>query len=306
MPTIFSMKILLVFENSGDVIPFNVKYNHDLIEYFVETTETKIQNSFSVDKHFATNVDSKISELHWAITKTNEIFYDLTNKNITSQNNLIDYLDQKFLNKTHSDWVVSQTNKINIDKLRFNQDKNKAKLGNILHEMYPDDIRIVRVAEAMTKLGYILPYEEVNMGVHRLEHCFTNIEFKAQDKWEVFDNPFVDTMITNNDIINFSFGYTYVGRQYYNKFRFFDLDLENQDNYNYETLEFAFQVNLNQPETIPFSSEAMSWANNKKIKLVAEQIPIGNIINLEEKLFDYRKILYNNVIKENKAKLILE
>jgi hypothetical protein len=61
------------------------------------------------------------------------------------------------------------------------------------------------------KLGFIFPYEEVNMTVHRLEHFFTkDIEFKAQSKWQVFDNPFQDTMISNNDVVNLSFGYTYV------------------------------------------------------------------------------------------------
>lgn len=305
-PTIFPMKILLIFENSGDSIPFSVKYNHDLIKYFIDVAQEKAQNFFNVDNHFVTNIDSKISELHWAITKTNEVLNDLTNRNISQRNNLIEYLDQNFLNKTHSDWVVSQSDKINIDKLRFNANKNKSKFGNMLHEMYPDEIRIIRIAEAMTKLGYIFPYEEINMGVHRLESCYTNIEFKAKDKWEVFHNPFVDNMITNNDVINFSFGYTYVGRQFYNKFRFFDLNLENPDNYNYETLEFAFQVNLSQPETIPFSREAMDWATEKNIKLVAEQIPIGNIIDLKQNLFYYRKILYNNVKQQNKAKLILE
>jgi hypothetical protein len=300
------MKILLVFEPSGDVIPFHVKHNHDLLKYFIEKAEERQQNNFFVDKQFSVDVDSRITELHWAITKTNEILYDLIGKNINSKINLLDYLDQNFLNKTHADWVASQLEKIFIDKLRFHENKNKCKLGNRLHEIYPDEIRIVKLAEAMKKLGYIHPYEEINMGVHRLETSFTNIEFKSIDKWEVFNNLFLDNMVTNNDIVNFSFGYTYVGRQYYNKFKFFDLNLDYNDHYNYETLEFAFQINLSQPETIPFSKESLDWANKKNIKLVAEQIPIGNIINLEQKLFDYRKILYNNIKQENRATLILE
>lgn len=300
------MKILLVFEKSGDFIPFSVKYNHDLIEYFIGVTEAKSQNFFGVDNFFVKNVDSKLSELHWAITKTNEVLHCLMNQSFAQKNNLIEYLDQAFLNQIHSDWVVSQCNDIDIDKLKSSIVKDKSKFGHILHEMYPDEIRTISIAEALTKLGYIFPYEEVNMGVHRLESCFTNIEFKTKDKWEVFNNPFVEKMITNNDVINFSFGYTYVGRQFYNKFRFFDLDLKNPDNYNYETLEFAFQINLSQPETIPFSKEATDWAREKNIKLVAEQIPIGNIIDLERHLFDYRKLLYNNIKQQNKAKLILE
>lgn len=302
----YQMKINLLFDNSEEFIPFEVKYNHDLIKYFIDQSKEKNQNSFYVDQQFSTNIDSKISELHYAISKINEVLYQLIGRNIIHHNSLINYLDQNFLNKIHSDWVFSQLEKISIDKLRYNEDKHKSKLGHKLHELYPDEIRIIRLSDALQKLGYIFPYEEVNMGVHRLETCFSQIEFRADTKWEIFHNPYLDSMITNNDVINLSFGYTYVGRQYYNKFRCFDLDLKYTDNYNYENLEMAFQVNLNQPETIPFSQEAVAWAKKQNIKLVAEQIPIGNAIALDKKLFDYRKILYNNIKQGNRAKLILQ
>jgi hypothetical protein len=79
----------------------------------------------------------------------------------------------------------------------------------------------------LEKLGYIYPYEEVNIGVHRLETAFhkQNLEFSADKKWKFFQIPCMDTMISNNDVVNFRFGYTYVGRQYYNKFECFDSDL---------------------------------------------------------------------------------
>jgi hypothetical protein len=157
----------------------------------------------------------------------------------------------------------------------------------------------------MEKLGYIYPYEEVNMSIHRLEKSFTQMEFKADNKWEVFENPFLNNMISNNDVVNFSFGYTYVGRQYYNKFKYFDSNLDCQDHYNYETLEFAFQMNLSRPETIPFSSEALNWATGQNIKLIAEQIPIANIVDLETNLVDYRKMLYRNSRDNNRAKIVL-
>jgi hypothetical protein len=176
----------------------------------------------------------------------------------------------------------------------------------MLHEQYPDEIRKIKTAPLLEKIGYIYPYREINMGIHRLENSFGNIEMKAENKWEVFANPFVDKMVTNNDVVNFSFGYTYVGRQYYNKFKFFDTELACSDNYNYENLEFAFQINLLKQETIPFSKESIDWANRHNIKLVAEQIPIANIVDLEEKLFDYRKVLYKNSQKENQAKIILK
>lgn len=299
------MKFSLVFDNSGDILPFEVVQNHELFEFFVDKSNQQSQNSFSDDRELYKDLDKKITHLHWAISKTNEVLYDLVGETFQQHNNLENYLDQSFLNKLHSDWVFSHNHNIDIDQLRFSELLAQAKLGSRLHEMYPDEIRSIKTAPAMEKLGYIYPYREVNMGTHRLEASFKNLEFKSPGKWDVFNNPFVDSIITNNDIVNFSFGYTYVGRQYYNKFRFFDTELENPDHYNYETLEFAFQLSLSKPETIPFSKEALHWAESHNIKLVAEQIPIANLIDIDSKLFDYRQILYRNSRDGNSAIIIL-
>lgn len=299
------MKFSLVFDKSGDVLPFEAKYNHNLLEFFVDHANKKGQNSFSNDRELYRLLDPKITHLHWALSKTNEVLYSLIKKNFEQHTDLEKYLDQIFLNKTHSEWVFSHNNTVDIDALRFSKNSEQARLGNILHELYPDEIRLVKTAPAMEKLGYIFPFREINMGVHNLESTFTQLEFKANAKWEVFDNPYVDSMISNNDIVNFSFGYTYVGRQYYNKFKYFDTKLTCPDHYNYEKLELAFQLNLSMPETIPFSVEAQQWADEQGIKLVAEQLPIGNICNLEENLFEYRKVLYRNSRDNNRAKIIL-
>jgi hypothetical protein len=299
------MKFSLVFDNSGDTLPLEVKYNHSLFEYFVEQTNQYNQNSFSNDRELFKELDKKITHLHWALSKTNEVLYDLVETSFKQHNDLENYLDQTFLNRIHSDWVFSHRNEVDIDKLRFSNNLSQAKIGSRLHEIYPDETRSPNVAPVLEKIGYIYPYREVNMGIHRLEHSFKNLEFKADNKWDVIDNPYTDRLVTNNDVINFSFGYTYVGRQYYNKFRFFDTKLECPDHYNYETLEFAFQLNLSKPETIPFSREAMQWAEQQGIKLVAEQIPIANIINLEDNLFEYRKVLYRNSRDNNRVRIIL-
>ena len=299
------MKFSLVFDKSGDTLPFEVVYNHELFEFFIDQTNNNSQNSFSNDQELYKDLDKKVTHLHWSISKTNEILYDLVGESLKQHTDLENYLDQRFLNQLHSDWVFSHYHDINIDDLRFSTVASVARLGNILHELYPDEIRKINTAPAMEKLGYIYPYREVNSGVHALESSFKNLEFKTDDKWKVFNNPFVDTMVTNNDIINFSFGYTYVGRQYYNKFRCFDTKLECPDHYNYEQLEFAFQLNLSNPETIPFAQEAIQWAETQGVKLVAEQVPIANIINLQDNLFEYRKMLYRNSRDNNRVHIIL-
>ena len=164
------------------------------------------------------------------------------------------------------------------------------------------------MAEVMQKLGYIFAYEEVNMTVHRLESAFaTDIEYSSTNKWagHGFDNPFVDTMISSGDRVNFSFGYTYVGRQYHNKWQYWDTELEFDDHYNYEKLEWSFQLNLDRPRTITWSPEFVSWAQTQQVPLVTTQIPIANVVDLEKNLTSFRKMLYNNSKQQNAAKLVL-
>lgn len=301
------MKFQLVFENTGDFIPFEVVHNEQLMQYFVEKSNIESQNFFSNDRKLAFEIEPKITHLHWAISKSNEVMYSLTNTQFEQKNNLDDYLDQNFLNKLHCDWVFSQKHTVNINDFRYSANSNKARLGNILHEKYPDEIRQIRLAEALAMLGYIYPYEEVNLAVHRLENSFdrNNLEFSAEKKWEVFPNPFIDTIVSNNDIVNFSFGYTYVGRQYYDKFINFDDNLVYKDYYNYESLEFSFQLNLSKPQTIPYSKEFLDWSDKQNVKLITTQIPIGNIPDLATNLFEYRKILYRNSRDNNRASIIL-
>jgi hypothetical protein len=300
------MKFKLIFENSNDSINFETVHNVDVLEYLVTMSNTKNCNSFS-DEHVISNtVSNRLNELHSAITLTNSVMPSLCNQRFTEYEDLLEYLDQKTLNRQHEQWVLSQQQVIDIDQLRFSENKQTSKFGWQLHDMYPDEIRQILLAEAMQKLGFIFPYEEVNMTVHRLEQFFAeDIEFKSSSKWQVFDNPYQDSMISNNDVVNFSLGYTYVGRQYYNKWQFWDTNLEFGDHYNYETLEFAFQINLHRPQTVPFSQEFLAWQQAQKVKLIATQIPIANIVDLEENLKYYRTMLYNNSKAGNRATIKL-
>lgn len=294
----------MVFEKSGDRILFETKYNADLIQWFIEQSNIKNYNSFIDSESVSKTLDQKITHCHWALSKTNEILNDLIDVSFAENNNLLNYLDQKFLNSQHRNWVFSQQEFVDIDQLRYSSNSSKSKLGWKLHEIYPDEIRKVKIAEILTHLGYIYPYEEVNMSVHRIESFFShNIEYKSDAKWDVIENPYYDSFISNNDKVNFSFGYTYVGRQYYNKWQFWDTDLVENDHYNYETLEWAFQLNLDRPQTIPNSQEFSDWCKQKNVPPICNQIPIANIVNLEENLSEYRQILYNNSKEKHRCYL---
>jgi len=302
------MKFDLVFENTGDIIPFEVVYNHNLIKWFIDKANRENCNQFFNNDNLDKIIDTGLDDINSALSKTNQVYWILSNENFPQNNNLEDYLDQKFLNKQHDLWVRSQHKIVNIDEMRFSSDTRKAKIGSKLHDLYPDDIREIRMASAMEKLGYIYPYEEVNMTVHRLEKIFSrDHEYSGMDKWAGlgFENPFVETMISNLDRVNFSFGYTYVGRQYYNKWQFWDTLLENTDHYNYEKLEWSFQLNLDRPQTNNWSPEFLEWTQKMKVKPIATQLPIANIINLESKLTTYRKMLYKNAKQQNAVTLTL-
>ena len=301
------MKFSLVFENTGDSIPFEVVYNHELLEFFVEKSISNNQNRFSDQQKIAQRVGKSLTDLHCALSNTNEVLYDLVGINFPQSNNLETYLDQSLLNRIHAEWVFSQNHKVQVHQSRFSQNSNSARLGEQLHDQFPDEIVEARLAVIMQHSGRIYPYEEVNMAVHRLESIFTSpIDFSADSKWEVFDNPFQKTsMISNSDRMNFTFGYTYVGRQLLNKFEYFDMNLDCKDHYNYETLEYSFNLNLQQPETVAFSPEFLTWCSRHNRQPMANQIPIANIIDLDKHLTKYRKILYNNSQANNFASIIL-
>jgi len=300
------MKFSLVFDNSGDFIPFETVDNEDLLEFFIDQANLVGVNSFTDSGVISTECNRLLNEINWSLSKTNEVLYLLISQNFIQSDNALSYLDQHFLNRQHEQWVFSQYKTVDIDALRFSNNTEQARFGRILHDLYPDDIRKVLVAEAMIKLGYIYPYEEVNLTVHRLESFFDKkIEFKNDQKWQVFDNPFIDTMTSNNNVVNFSFGYTYVGRQNYDKWKHFDTDIEFKDLYNYETLEWAFQINLGRSETVPYSKEFLSWCTDKNVKPVTTQIPLANVVDLEKNLYYYRTILYKNSRDNNRAKILI-
>lgn len=302
------MKFDIVFQNTGDVIPLEVVYNHDMVEWFINKANQDNCNQFFNNDGLDRDIDRRLNDINSALSRTNEVYWLLSDETFPQNNNLEDYLDQRFLNRQHALWVKSQCKVIDIDQMRFSNHVEKAKIGSRLHDLYPDEIRVVRMAPTMEKLGYIYPYEEVNMTVHRLENIFANNrEYSGTNKWADmgFDNPFIDIMVSNLDRVNFLFGYTYVGRQYYNKWQYWDTELEFNDHYNYEKLEWSFQLNLDRPQTLPWSQEFLDWINLTNVKPIAPQLPIANIIDLEKNLTYYRKVMYKNAKQKNAASLII-
>jgi len=297
------MKFQLVFEKSGDSIPFVTVYNQDLLEHFVNHVDSVSKNKFS-EYNLVPRAKKAIEDIKKNFEKTNEILPTLIDQEFKLPDSEDGYFDQDFLNRSHWHWVKTQKIDLNIDHMRFSKNKDLAEIGARLHDMYPDEIRDIKLAEAMKKLGYINFYEEVNMSVHRAERIFDELEFTADNRYDDFQNPFVSSMTSNMGRTNFYFGYTYVGRQTYDKFINYDTDLKYDDHYNYEDLELTFHLSLNKPQTIPFTEEFISWCNGHNIKPV-NRVPIGNIVGLEENLLKFRTILCRNLSANNHANIYL-
>ena len=302
------MIFLLKFSKSDDTLPFEVVSNHDLFRYFVDTANNTGRNIFSFDYPDSSKIEELVFKLHSSIMAVNPILDKLINLTFTTCTDFENYFNQSYLNKTHASWVKAQSKAINIDDIRFSKDLNIATLGKKLHEMYPDEIRDIRIAEALDKLGHLSTYEDINMTIHYLEGSFNNnfLSLSSAGRYDIFDNPFKESMVTNNDVTNFNFGYTYLGRQNYNKWDFFDSNLECDDYYNYETLEFSFNLNLSRPQSIPFSVEFLEWCNKHNMQPVGNQLPVANLVDIEHNLFDYRKIIYRNLKDKNTATIIIE
>jgi len=303
MTTEFALK----FNSTNDCIPFEVIQNHQLFEYFVAKTNVDNENQFFNNYLLANKVNTLVPELKLNLDTINELMVILGINSLECASFPEGFLNQDYLNRLHADWVFSQENKVDINELRVSKNKSTATIGNQLHEMYPDEIRVIRLAELFAKLGVVDKYERINMGIHELESSFDNKTaiFDAPGKYNIFDNPFKDSIITNNSITNFNFGYTYLGRQRYDKFINFDNDLKYQDHYNFEQLEFSFNINLSKPQTVPFNIEFLEWCNKHNITPIGQQIPIGNILDLDKNLTLYREILYRNSKENNKASIVL-
>jgi hypothetical protein len=289
------MKFLLAFENTGDTIPF-VSVNHEVLEYYHECITSKNLNKFSIPFEFGRSVVAGTRRLDDTIKKINKWIYELIDGEFSTYE-LEQYLDQAILNKYHSDWVESHSIEYNIIKKLKKYNSEQAKL---IHSIYPDDIPRPKLNTVISKLGLRDEHEELNTCVHLLERIFHNeIECEmADEQWIEFDNPFSKKILTN-DIANFKISPHLLGRTLYNKYANFDLDLECSDENNYDQLTNCVTIHLLQPQTIPLSKEYVAWCKKHNKVPSGGYLNIGDIVNLTEKLTEYRMIIVKNSLQKN-------
>jgi hypothetical protein len=285
------MKFLLVFAQSGDVIPFE-SLNDTILEFYIDYLNTHNLNEF-VSKHsqLGNVISQRVSALNDNIREVNEWIEVLLDKKIKTGSEY-DYLNQDILNAYHADWVGSQSVQFDIDAKRRQYDCQG--LVEQVHDSYPDDIRFPMVGDVMDKLERREIYDNININIHNIEGSFDNIKYKVKNQnWVQIKNPFLHQGLSQN-IANLKISFNHLGRTLYDKFLHQDTQYQDENTYN-ELLGFV-DLNLLPPENIQMSTEYEDWCKKQGRSPLGNNLNLGNIVDLDKRLTDYRIIIYRNLL----------
>lgn len=296
------MKFSIVFDNSGDSIPFDA-LNPEVVEYYVDQLESCKLNSFwTHDSICTTELDHKINELDCGLKESNIWLDELFDQKFNTFD-YEDYLDQDNLNNLHNAWVRLQSCRYDIDQKR--KQSGFVGIQEQLHDMYPDDERFPLLGDVVNKIGKSGTFHRLNAQlIHGIESSFNKIVFKCFDSWIEFDNPFPKNII-NNDSCNLFLPFHHLGRSQYNKFVNFDFDLAYEDENTFNEIIGFVGLNLTPPQTTNYSKEYVNWCKQHNRETSGELIPLGNIPDLVTNLKKYRIIVFRNTTAGNKFRIDL-
>jgi len=288
-----NMNFSVVFQNSGDSIPFQTvsTTTADVLVYYVENLNNRNLNQFS--SGVGDGVKSTVDKLHSTIVKCNDFVYELLDQYIDTYSEE-EYLEQTNLNKLHADWVKFQKVSYNILKKKSQYGSDQAEH---IHTMFPDSIPEPPVGTIIDKLGMSVLFADINQSIHQVEAFFRNVKFSTAE-WVELPNMF-DKSILSNSICNFSLPFNHLGRSLYDKFLDFDHDLEFDDENSFNELLGIVSIKLIPPQTILLSSEYVEWCKEHNRVPCGNSLNIGNILDLDKRLTDYRKIIFRNTLQNN-------
>jgi hypothetical protein len=291
------MNFSLVFDSSGDVIPLQTISDKtaDVLCYYVACLNEQNLNKFTL-LTAGNKIDQAIKKLHSTIGICNEFIYELLDQHIPTYS-IENYLDQQVLNKLHADWVNSQTIQYNIIEKR--KKYSNSVQAELIHTMFPDEIPTPPLGDVLEKLGVKNTYSQLNSDIHGVELSCSQVKFcVAEQAWVEFKNPFGSEILTN-DIGNFSLSFNHLGRTLYNKFLYFDHNLEFNDENSFNQLLGFVEIKLQPVQHIPLSKEYVDWCQKHNKVPSGDYLNIGNIPDLADRLTDYRKIIYQNTLQSN-------
>jgi hypothetical protein len=291
------MKFSLVFENSGDSLPFE-SVNSEVLIFYVNQLNQQGLNKFSVvNQNLGKTILGKIEQFRACIVEVNTWLYDLADMKIGVYE-IEDYLNQDILNEIHADWVKSQSLIYNIQEKR--KQFNFSGIAEQIYDKFPDDIQTLPLSTVIDRIGKIEIYRSLNdPHIHSLENSFNAIDYQVSDIWTIVaDNPFPKNILTN-DIANLSITFNNLGRTLHNKYTNFDMNLKYSDENSYDQLLGFVTLSLVPSQTIPLSMEYINWCKLHNKVPSGTQLNIGNIPNLYENLTKYRKIIFHNLLSNN-------
>lgn len=296
------MKFSIVFDNSGDAIPF-IALNPEVVTYYVDQlAQSNLNNFWTTNPDYAVNVNAKISELHQSLIESNVWMTELFDLSFNTFDDM-SYLDQTNLNYLHAAWVNVQSCRYNIDQKR--KESKFTGLPEQLHDMYSDEERFPAFGDVVNKIGKSRTFDRLNTPlIHGIEESFVRISFKCSDNWVEFNNPFPKNII-NNDSCNLFLPFNHLGRTQYNKFVNFDLDLLHADENTFNELLGFVGLSLAPPQTIGYSNEYINWCKQHNREPSGQNIPLGNIPDLLTNLTKYRIIVLRNTSAGNNFRIEL-
>jgi hypothetical protein len=296
------MYFCLAFENSGDVLPFE-SVNSEILEYYVDCLNQLKINYFKIFNPTAETIQQNINGLDSIIQKFNDMpIQHIINTDIHRPNHLT-YLDQSYLNKLHADWVSFQKQQYVIVDQRKRY--NNSEIVEQIHNIYPDELPVVRVGDILDKLHVKKEFDDINLYVHQLESIFKYVRAKSEiENWIEMSNPFPKSCLSNSTA-NLSIDFNHLGRTLYDKFQNFDTDLMYDDENSYNELLNYVAIRIKPPETISMSVEYVESCRRNNREPIGNFLNIGNLINLNDNLTKYRQILYKNIQANNRFSIIL-
>jgi hypothetical protein len=296
------MSYCIVFENTGDEIPF-LPVNQEVLDFYIaHLNQLNLNGFYPVNKKLGQLILLQTNDLKNCIVETNSWLHELAGIkfDVTASE---DYLDQHLINKLHAVWVQTQTTGYHIEKKR--KELNFSDLAEKIHSIFPDSIQEPPLGSVINKLGFGKNYNSINdPHIHRLENMFTNIKFTVSDTWtKICHNHFPKNILTNN-IANINIAFNHLGRTLYNKFVNFDMNLDHNDENSYDELLGYVTVGLQPSQTVPMSVEYIDWCHSHNREPIGDNLNIGNIPNLYENLKKYRIIIFRNLLSNNKFSLV--
>ena len=292
------MSYSLVFNNSGDAIPFD-PINQNVLDFYIDQlTHQGLNSFFPCNQHLGKLILHRIDAIKSCIQDVNEWLSDLADTKFERYDCEL-YLDQQVLNLIHARWVQLQSIPYDIQEKRkqFNFDG----IAEQIHNMFPDDIQHPPIGVVIEKIGKKNIFDSLNHShVHKIETLFYDMKYQVSTSWVKIANNHFPKTILNNNISNLSISFNHLGRTLYNKFLNFDHKLECDDENSYDEFLGFVTLNLQPAQTIGYSNEYLQWCKSHNKEPIGDFLNIGNIPNLYENLAKYRTIVFKNLLANNR------